>query len=678
MRGPRVLGGGSALAVLLLVAGLRVEPARAEAPSVQADAAAPGTVVRLGGSSLRLPEPHSQVAFSPAADRLAVETSRRRFRLWSMSTREVVEDEDPRYTDSVALMRFDPSGRFLALHKQGCEAGRVELVDLASGQVEATVAAEGDQAVSSGIDEDSDEEYQLVLTACASPPHFLALSRGAQHLVVGGRAGPFNIASRGAWDRPWTVPPTAGEPQSATFSPDGKHLVLVDDRGGVQLADLQARTARKVAQLRQGYWRVALSTRGDRLFACAGRTCIARRLDDPERRDRNEWTRRDLGDAPVLEVAPTGELLVAGRVRGGTKVSWLHPAVGVDLGPSYTIAGRVRDLEFEDDEAHGLVLHGLVIETRALGRAQAEGEAAPPLVGHAEEVQALAFTPDGRYLISADDSKVVAWDTETWTTVGTWAQRRQVRGLCPNEAGTRVYVAEDEGLFRLDLPGLGVGWSLPLDGPSRVLVTPDEARAAVRRTSRELLAVGLGPEAEVEVLRKLDWAPYHLAMGQDGRRVLHSYEKGVVEVRGAPSMEVEGELRMPDEWVYALSVSPDSRWGIVGIQDRGQSAELWDLDQRIRVRRVAQASSGGTPQGFAVHWPRQLIAFKAFRKLRLMRFDAEEPLRVLEAGGTDFEVAAFSRDGRWLATGTEDGTVLVWDVDALLAPGPGPEDAEGN
>ena len=57
-------------------------------------------------------------------------------------------------------------------------------------------------------------------------------------------------------------------------------------------------------------------------------------------------------------------------------------------------------------------------------------------------------------------------------------------------------------------------------------------------------------------------------------------------------------------------------------------------------------------------------------KLRFLNKDADKPVEVLSGHGGSINAVALAPDGRWLLSGADDTTVLVWPLSAGAPKGP--------
>jgi WD40 repeat protein len=242
--------------------------------------------------------------------------------------------------------------------------------------------------------------------------------------------------------------------------------------------------------------------------------------------------------------------------------------------------------------------------------------------------QAIAFTPDGKSLVSLgghEDDRLRVWDVETGK------EQRLIRGQ------------------------RGDGGALALSPDGRIAAVGGR-NSSVRlwdlATGKEALA-GVGRQASVQAV----------AVSPDGRLaatgcfdgVVHLYERGTgLEVRSFPA---------EPHSIMDLAFTPDGKGLLSAVAYN--PARLWDVDTGKEIRTFAGAlgsvrgvfhvaySPDGTKLALAVPEPSIQLVDAATGKL-LRRFGD----KLLN------ERMVFSPDGRVLAGGGFDRALHLWDVDS--------------
>jgi len=122
------------------------------------------------------------------------------------------------------------------------------------------------------------------------------------------------------------------------------------------------------------------------------------------------------------------------------------------------------------------------------------------------------------------------------------------------------------------------------------------------------------------------------------------------------------------EPIDALAISPDSRWLATGSRDN--TTRLWDLNSANPTQSSIMLGEQGadiaslafTPDGL------RLVTGSTDGTARIWNMASPDPAAdpIILAGGQEqvFSVA-ISPDGRWLATGSLDGAARVWDLRSL-------------
>ncbi len=268
----------------------------------------------------------------------------------------------------------------------------------------------------------------------------------------------------------------------------------------------------------------------------------------------------------------------------------------------------------------------------ALAREETSGPTSPasprpaarPLAGqivHArKEVNAVAFSPDGRWLATASSKNVAqVWDATTGQellTVGSKAWRRNMEGVVFSPDGRWLATASDDCTARI--------WDA---------------------TSGEVLLT-------VTHVGQL-WG---LAFSPDGHRLATASDDCTARIWDATSGD-ELLTVTHDNWVRGVAFSPDGRWLATAGVDR--TARVWDAAEGKEFARVEHDS---------VVWG---VAFSPDGRWRATAsqdctarvWDAADGAELVEVTHNSVvSGVAFSPDGRWLATASQDRTARIWDT----------------
>lgn len=191
------------------------------------------------------------------------------------------------------------------------------------------------------------------------------------------------------------------------------------------------------------------------------------------------------------------------------------------------------------------------------------------------------------------------------------------------------------------------------------------------------------------------------ALSPDGRR-LATFD-GRLRITDLAGTRAKRTLPgLPTAELRALAFSPDDRW--LGFGDAKGAVGIWNLNEEsstasgagppvLRVAfspdsaRLAAVNAAArcrllSPQGGINAWDasdRPLVAVAFSRDLaRFVAVDEDGGIRISDfvpdaiprtvTGGKDFRILELSPNGRWIAGGRIDGSVLLWELAASSAP----------
>ncbi len=253
-------------------------------------------------------------------------------------------------------------------------------------------------------------------------------------------------------------------------------------------------------------------------------------------------------------------------------------------------------------------------------------------------VEQLRFSPDGQTLVAAtSDGELMVWQVSTGTLVGRARHGASVVSLAFDPDGTRVVSGGTDGTAKV--------WTV--DGPT-LAASLGPHRAA-------LAAVGAGLDSDNQ--------PIVVTLAEDGLLRIWDLEH-------KPEKKAEWRMRHAAE-VTALASSADGRVFVSASADgavvlwRADGERLWSLDEQERRGPVRAAAVSA--DAVAVFWADQRPGINRCQ----WRTRAKSTISAGRGESVatrwpwpQFRTLAMAPHGGWLAAGTREGKISIWDLAA--------------
>ncbi|KAH8822178.1 WD40-repeat-containing domain protein [Flagelloscypha sp. PMI_526] len=258
-----------------------------------------------------------------------------------------------------------------------------------------------------------------------------------------------------------------------------------------------------------------------------------------------------------------------------------------------------------------------------MARQKYEGQDRQQLDGHTDYVRSVAFSPNGKHIVSgSDDRTVCIWDVESG---------RKVQQLNGHNSYVYSVAFSPDGKYIV---------SGSLDKTVRIWDT-DSCKERSRLN---------GHTASVR----------SAAFSPDGKRVVSGSEDGTVCIWEVGSCQKLQYLDGHANCVFSVAFSPDGKRVVSGSRDK--TVRLWDIESGTELRKLVGhtdyvRSAVFSPDG------KRIISGSEDRTVCIWDLESDEKPQQLHGHTAYMHSVAFSPDGKYVVSGSEDRTLYIWDAE---------------
>ncbi len=298
------------------------------------------------------------------------------------------------------------------------------------------------------------------------------------------------------------------------------------------------------------------------------------------------------------------------------------------------------------------------------------------VVGHASEVVALAYSPDGRTLASRAADSIKVWDASDLkeraslpsdrSDFGTLAISPDGRTLAATLVGRGVVAwdlasHEEREVFRVKPASdtqsgsaEAFGWGLAYSPDGSMLAGPSEDRTSPASilvwTLANREATGLGPPSSPAT---------HLAFTPDNRSLIAKGMEGRIKVWDVESKAERTSIATNTSYLTAISVSPDGKSVASSGPDR--YLRLWSVASGVEVGKLKGHMKAIL--GIAFHPDgRHVVTGDSAGTIFLWDLKSRRAIAQFKGHQGKVWAVAFRPDGQEMATAGEDRHIRLWNV----------------
>ncbi|THH07064.1 hypothetical protein EW145_g3641 [Phellinidium pouzarii] len=375
-----------------------------------------------------------------------------------------------------------------------------------------------------------------------------------------------------------------------------------------------------------------------------------------------------------LAYSPDGNLLVSAS-KDGTLRIWDAWNGQLLLKPLSAHEGMVRSVAFSPDKLHiasGSSDESIIIWNSKKGRPAFD----EPLKGHSDTITSVAYSPDGKLLASgSEDKTIIIWDAETgkmkfgpitghtgWVNSVAFSPDGDYIASGSSDKSVQVWDAETGASVCEPL----TGHTSSITSIAYAPIGPQIASASLDKFIRIWDVEGSAKLATNDPLFhvKHSGEVYTVALSDDGKLIASGSDDMSVRIWSAETGLAERQALIGHEGIVtSVAFSPAGPFVASGSYDK--TVMVWDLKTGMLaypallhdeyVLSVAYSPTGAHLAASTAMNDCAIHIWEAATGLR-----AREPLRGHE--GT-VNSLVYSRDGKRLASGSNDYKIIIWNVD---------------
>jgi WD40 repeat protein len=286
--------------------------------------------------------------------------------------------------------------------------------------------------------------------------------------------------------------------------------------------------------------------------------------------------------------------------------------------------------------------------------------------GHNADVKAVAFTSDGRYIISGSrDNTIRLWESDKGIQVRIFEGHTvSVNSIAISMDDKYIVSGGQDTTIRLwekDSGKLIKTFKGHNNYVTSVAISPDQkyiVSGSQDKTMR-LWSMKLGKEIRrfrkiKDVVESVDFSPNSKLIASAGR-------DGVIRLWDIDSEMPKSDFKASNDRVNSVAFSPNGKFIACGSDDN--KIHLWEVNAAREIKTL----KGHTERILSVLFSndgKYIVSGSYDKTVRVWDIKTEKEIQLFDKHTDGVNTVAFSPDGRYIVSGGNDNTIRVWETDS--------------
>jgi WD40 repeat protein/serine/threonine protein kinase len=284
------------------------------------------------------------------------------------------------------------------------------------------------------------------------------------------------------------------------------------------------------------------------------------------------------------------------------------------------------------------------------------------LKGHRAPVDSVAFSSDGRRILTGSfDATAKMWQAASGKELITFrGHTSDVFAVVVSPDGLRIVTGSADRAAKIWDAASGeqlLTLTGHTDDINSIAFSGDGRRIATGSVDKTAKVWDAATGRELLTLRGHSAAVNSVAFSADGQRIITSSADQTVKVWIAATGEELQTLRGHSGGILTAAISADGQWIATGSED--QAVKVWDAATGKELLTLRGHSGAVSSMAFSPD--SQRIVTGSWDHTAKVWETSNKEILILRGHSRNVDSASFSPDGRWIVTGSWDATAKVWD-----------------